>query len=326
MEQRGGYTYGGERLNNIALAQAVQKAVKPKFYGHKTLKSKVVTRFPANLANEHALINRQYMMLLNTVLKNNLPKIRRAVDTERTQSLNMRTDADPGISRMIQQIMEQSRVDLETKASTFGLDRKIQSIAKTTQNYSIREWKRVVRKTLGIDILDDYYAGEFFKQSLQTWTRNNVGLIKTLADESLTRMENIIQSGYLRGAGNKELAQLIYEAYETDKAHAVFIARDQTAKLNAELTQQQQTDAGVTSYVWSDSGDSRVRSCHAELNGKSIKWSEPPEMWYVTKKRGRVYTGRHCHPGEDYDCRCVALPEFDIDTLSLPWVKNGSTK
>jgi SPP1 gp7 family putative phage head morphogenesis protein len=103
-----------------------------------------------------------------------------------------------------------------------------------------------------------------------------------------------------------------------EKDRALFIARDQTSKLNADLTKQQQADAGVEEYVWDSSGDSRVRPCHAALNGKTFNWNDPPEMWYETKK-GRVNTGRRCHPGEDYQCRCVALPKFNLETLNLPW-------
>ena len=82
----------------------------------------------------------------------------------------------------------------------------------------------------------------------------------------------------------------------------------------------QQEDAGCTKYRWSSSKDSRVRDCHRALDGKIFRWDDPPEMWYETKA-DRVYTGRHCHPGEDYCCRCVAIPVFDLDTVDVPMQK-----
>ena len=45
-----------------------------------------------------------------------------------------------------------------------------------------------------------------------------------------------------------------------------------------------------------------------------FSYDDPPEMWYMTK-HGIVYTGRRCNPGEDYGCRCVALPIFDEDEI-----------
>ena len=88
------------------------------------------------------------------------------------------------------------------------------------------------------------------------------------------------------------------------------MARDQIAKLNSNIAQQQQRDAGVEEYIWSDSGDGRVRPSHKKLNGKRFRWDDPP---VVDEK-----TGRRCHPGEDYECRCVALAVFDFDNIDLP--------
>ncbi|MDR1706162.1 MAG: hypothetical protein LBS19_15970 [Clostridiales bacterium] len=48
-----------------------------------------------------------------------------------------------------------------------------------------------------------------------------------------------------------------------------------------------------------------------ELNGKKFSWSDPPVV------DGR--SGRRCHPGQDYQCRCAALPVFNLPELDLPW-------
>ena len=53
-----------------------------------------------------------------------------------------------------------------------------------------------------------------------------------------------------------------------------------------------------------------MRDSHRHLNGKRFSWNDPP----VVDAR----TGRRCHPGQDYQCRCVALPVFDLETLDLP--------
>ncbi len=46
-------------------------------------------------------------------------------------------------------------------------------------------------------------------------------------------------------------------------------------------------------YVWRTQGDSKVRTAHQENNGKVFTRNNPPA------------TG---HPGEDYNCRCIAEP------------------
>lgn len=100
----------------------------------------------------------------------------------------------------------------------------------------------------------------------------------------------------------------IQRQYGMSKRHAKLIARDQTAKLNADITESQQRDAGVSKYEWSGVMDRRERKSHRELEGKIISWDNPPD----------VGNGRKCHPGQDYQCRCCAIPVFDIDNLDLP--------
>ena len=51
-------------------------------------------------------------------------------------------------------------------------------------------------------------------------------------------------------------------------------------------------------YEWRTRGDGRVRSSHRENDGQVFSWDNPPP------------TG---HPGEDYGCRCRAIPVSDDD-------------
>jgi SPP1 gp7 family putative phage head morphogenesis protein len=106
------------------------------------------------------------------------------------------------------------------------------------------------------------------------------------------------------------IADLIQQQYSVSESHARMLARDQVAKLNGQLAQEQQRDAGVTEYIWRSMDDSRVRKRHKELDGQRFRWSEPP----VVDER----TNRREHPAGDYQCRCFAEPIFDIETLSLP--------
>lgn len=76
-------------------------------------------------------------------------------------------------------------------------------------------------------------------------------------------------------------------------ARAELIARDQTLKTLGQINGHRQSQAGVTSYIWSTSKDERVRPEHAELEGQIIPWDSPPSVG---------------HPGQDFQCRCVALP------------------
>ena len=301
-------------MNNVAMTHAVQEAAKPKFHGQQVKKSTVKMHYPVNLAREYERITNSYMALMNKTLKEYLPTIRKAIDDERD---GMRRDSDSDVQSLIAKTFTEIQKVFEDKAIAFGLQRRLEKLSKLTRKLTISEWKRVVQKTVGIDIMEDYYKGEFHRHTLDIWTKNNVDLITSVPHETIANLRNVVQEGYLAGRSNTAIGKEIQRAYGVERSKAQFWARDQVAKLNADLTREQQKDAGVEEYIWSDSGDSRVRDRHGELNGKRFSWSDPP----IVDKR----TGRRCHPGEDYNCRCVALPVFNLQGLDLPWVKTPET-
>ena len=210
--------------------------------------------------------------------------------------------------------------ELEQKLAAFGLDSLVKKIARLTKTNSLREWKRVCKDTLGIDLMDDYYSGDFYEEALRRWVDENVQKIKSIPNDTLGSMREIILDGFRKGRTVTDISKEIQKEYSVTRRKAQALARDQVSTLNAKISKMQQEDAGCTKYRWSSSKDSRVRDCHRALDGKIFRWDDPPEMWYETKA-GRVYTGRHCHPGEDYCCRCVAIPVFDLDTVDVPMQK-----
>lgn len=94
----------------------------------------------------------------------------------------------------------------------------------------------------------------------------------------------------------EELRDQLVTRGNVSQSRAALIARDQTLKLNGQITRIRQQHAGVTSYTWSTSKDERVREEHAALEGDTIRWDNPPSVG---------------HPGEDFQCRCVAIPLID---------------
>lgn len=307
-------------MNIQAMQEATREAVKKKFRGKRYLASRSLVKYPQHLERDYARITNAYMGLLNNTLAEYIPEIKALLDEYRGEEIinaAEHTDAKEqegdwqGFSRMLRRVLERAEADLEKKTANFDLIRKLNDLENRAHKYSIREWKRVVRQTLGINIFDDYYDGKFFRENTRQWVLQNVDLITTIPKETLKRMYNVISGGQYAGKTAAEIGRQIQASYNVSKSHARFIARDQMAKLNARITQQQQTDAGITEYVWRTVGDGRVRESHRHLNGKRFKYNDPP---VVDPK-----TGRRANPGEDYQCRCVALPVFDIDGLTLPW-------
>ncbi len=300
-------------MNRSTHQQVVQAAVKAQFRGHKKRICKAKPLYPQSVEREFQRITDAYMKVLNSVVKEYLPEIRAAA-FENMQD-GFRQDGLVDLLNVVSDIFSHMMNRLLRRLDGFPLREKLGLVAYRAQKLSIREWKRAVHDTLGIDILEDYYKGEFYREMLERWIDANISLIKTIPQESLQRMREIVLEGYKSGKSTAAVIKEIQQAYNTSKNHARLLARDQLAKLNGQLTKQQQQDAGVEEYEWSDSGDVRVRDSHRRLSGKRFRWDDPP---IVDAKNGR-----RCHPGEDYQCRCAALPVFDIDTIDLPFAGKG---
>lgn len=278
------------------------------------------SQFPVSAEREYIRAVNQYMRSVKKIIEDEMPSLQ---DEYRRQlnekDLNM--DGVFDFASFITSFFLGITSKLDKMGATGVLVKKLRKIGAITKKQEIAEWRRMVKKTLGVNLAEDYYSGEFFDSLLEEWVHENVDLIKTVPHDMLGGMRTVIAEGYEKGLSATEISKGIQERYAMSKSHAQFIARDQMSKLNSKITQKQHEDAGVTRYQWSTSGDSRVRPGHDLLDGKIFEYSNPPEImeWRDTKNGGYwVNTGRRCNPGEDYNCRCIAIPVFDEDTLNLP--------
>lgn len=300
-----------ERLHK----EAVQEIIKNKFYGHDILISKYTPVFPAGIEREYARISRQYMRLLKEAIEEEIPALKEQIMRERG---TYRKDSINDVMSLLTKVIEKIQKRFIEKEEGYGLRRKLEALANMTRKLTIREWKKAVDKTLGINILEDYYLGEFYQAALDKWVDENVSLIKTIPFDTLDDMRQIVRDGFVEGKSTTKIMREIQDKYNVEKNHARQLARDQIGKLNAKITEAQQRDAGIEEYIWDDCGDSRVRDSHKALNGKKFRWDNPPVI--------DIKTGRRGHPGEDYQCRCRAKPVFKFGTFNAPIVKAEKTE
>lgn len=136
---------------------------------------------------------------------------------------------------------------------------------------------------------------------LAAWQKANRDLITRTSEQGLARVAATLKA--TDGMRVEDIAKNLQGALGWTEKHARLVARDQTLKLCAQINRDQQKAAGIDRYIWRTSEDGSVRESHAELNGKTFSWDDPPE---VDEK-----TGRCEHPGGDYQCRCTAEPVVD---------------
>lgn len=159
---------------------------------------------------------------------------------------------------------------------------------------------RSVANALGISI--DLVAGikqMSVQNDIEAATLANVQLIKDIPRQAVEKLKNSVLNDVAMGRRYEDVAADIERQLDVTESRAKLIARDQMSKVNASITETKQTALGITSYQWSTSGDERVRESHRDKNGRIFRWDDPP--------------GDTGHPGDDYQCRCVAIPVIDME-------------
>lgn len=137
-------------------------------------------------------------------------------------------------------------------------------------------------------------------------TRGNLRLLflgRAVTDESVEREDGPMRSVLTRirqaaSRARATVSSVIDAAVSTVGAIAKRVvagARSLFGRANASIQQA----VGITHYTWITKGDNRVRPLHRILHGSRQAWAQPP----IVDKYGH-----RKHPGEDWGCRCIAVP------------------
>lgn len=127
----------------------------------------------------------------------------------------------------------------------------------------------------------------------------NVALIRNAGRKYAKEVSEILEDRANFGKSIEELRDLLTERGSVSESRATLIARDQTLKMNAAMTELRQRNKGVTRYLWSTCKNERVRPTHRENEDRFFYWDNPSPI-----------TG---HPGHDPQCCCLAIPLlFDL--------------
>lgn len=296
-------------MNRILMEKAGQR-----FGSHEVLRSKYTPQIPPAAEREYIRIANAYVRIVKESLEEGLLPLLEAYREERNaavrESAGMRTDSATDLMLAVMKALTAVKNQIIARIARFDLDKKLEALARLTRKQTTREWKKAISATIGVEIDEDYYLSGFCEKELREWIEYNVSLIKSIPEDTLDQMQEIIFDGYRTGATTTDLAARIQKAYSVSRKKARLLARDQIAKLNGQIQKAEQEDAGVSCYIWRDSGDGRVRERHHQLNGHMFRWDTPPVVDMKTMRRA--------HPEEDYNCRCVAIPVLDRRTLKLP--------
>ena len=156
-------------------------------------------------------------------------------------------------------------------------------------------------KSTTIDLSVPMTLSPMIEERLKVEYTENMDLyIQQWQEEAIERLRRQIEANSAEGFRSERMASIIQAEYGVSQNKAKFLARQETSLLVSKYRQSRYQEAGISRYRWSTSHDERVRHDHKLLAGQVFSWDSPPVV--------DLATGRRAHPGEDFNCRCIAVP------------------
>jgi SPP1 gp7 family putative phage head morphogenesis protein len=220
------------------------------------------------------------------------PAIQRHVQAAR--ELSVRTDAvDDDVASLLSVLERGSFQKGHLKAL-------VTPVANRTADWHREQLARQLRTAVGVEVpIGDPQLGKRIEQ----FTDANVALIRTIPQQSLAQVQQVVLQGLADGDRWETLSEAIEQRFNVAESRAALIARDQVGKFYANLNEVRQKDLGLTHFIWATAADERLCPVCAPLDGKRFAWDKPPAVGA---------------PGEVHpNCRCYADPDVSglLDSL-----------
>ena len=134
-------------------------------------------------------------------------------------------------------------------------------------------------------------------QAVQDELRLQVELIKSLPRQAALQVHELALGAMTDGQRAAGLVDSIIALGSKTRSRAMLIARTEVGRVSGEMTKARAMTAGSDGYIWRSAEDRDVRPSHKKMNGRFVKWSEPPTLDNLTGHAG-------CLP----NCRCYMEP------------------
>lgn len=166
-----------------------------------------------------------------------------------------------------------------------------------TSVLNFKRYDKEAYRGLGINALPQNLSNDL----KNVWVQNNVNLIKNVNSKQLADLQRLFSDNAFTGIRAKDLEKGIQKIFKGSRNNVALIARDQIGKLDGQLDQLKQTNAGIDGYYWDTAGDERVRAQDQRQHNNYYLWGRPPPGG---------------HPKQKINCRCWARPGIDRALLT----------
>jgi len=192
----------------------------------------------------------------------------------------------------------------------------VDKLAESIESFCTKSFSNFSEMVVG----QRYFPYGAKKKTIDAWKDNFLQQCKSSSAEINKKISNIVYNSVNKGRTLKETMSLIRkESKDMSESKAELIARTETAKLNSAISQAQQEEAGLEYYQWAAGKDGRTRESHIKMQGLICSWKD--STVYFTVENGKMVKHKRTaamvklHPGEDFNCRCIALP-WDISFMN----------
>lgn len=154
------------------------------------------------------------------------------------------------------------------------------------------DWWRLLGNHLSRGIATEIRTaptGERLRQLLG----EQVTLITSIPTEAAERVHRLTTQALEDSSRYQSMIGEIMRSGEVAQSRAVLIARTETSRTSALLTQSRAEHIGSPGYFWETARDGSVRPSHRVLQGRFVEWKRPPKVDDFTAHAG-------CTP----NCRC----------------------
>lgn len=175
-------------------------------------------------------------------------------------------------------------------------------VSKAIKSVSVTP--RLSEKTIS-DLARDW--SESTEREIKSWSMH---MTEDLQRKLTVDLRKNVQKHISSGGRFEDMLDTVMKTVGVTKRKAYFIARQETKLMLASLKGSRLTQAGAKRYRWkcvAGSAKHPVRPRHKALDGQIFAWSNPPR----TSEDGEP--ARYNNPGEDYNCRCLAIPILEFE-------------
>ena len=176
-----------------------------------------------------------------------------------------------------------------------------ESAPKIAESYVTQQYKasnsafRQALKDAGWTI--DFKFTAPMRDTVNASIGENIALIKSIPERYLSQVEGAVYRSYANGHDLQTMVREIQEIYPVVRKRAIFIARDQSNKLNAAVLRTRQLDLGITDAIWMHSGGGKKpRPDHVQAGSEHRRYKIAD---------GCLISGKYIQPGVLPNCRCV---------------------